>query len=542
MNPEPDAPRPWSRWGSLLAPLAAGAALRLHGLGQQILGGDEWHAVRSALEHPLRENLFGYRSVDFCQPLASLYRLWILAGGALSEGLLRVPIVVSSLLLIWLVPRLVERLVSRGTAVALAWAIALSPNLIVYGRIVRSYTPATLLVTLAGLAFFLWWQRGERRRLFGALYAVLAPAAVYFHLGTAVLAASPFLYALLDLLRRRSQGEPVRERLAGLAWLGSLSLAGVAVFVLPSWSSLLEVAAAKRGGATPGAAALLGALQLRSGSKSVLVAVLFWATAALGWWLLYRKRPAFALFTGTLVAAHVIGLGVLSPFGINWTLALNRYLVFFAPLLLTWVAAGLTEWTPRRIGKGLATAGGLGLLLVTGPVPGWVARVTPFQHHSIYLDFSEEAHLPASDVPAFYLELATREPGALLEAPFPNLWNNGTLFPLYQEHHRREVLVSPAEAWLFQPGRTRWRNLVPMEREAILASRARYLVLHPRLLEEEARCQAAAHIPPVLEREALPVPSLDPALIERALRLWGEPIYRDEWILAWDLERVRGRR
>ena len=50
-------------------------ALRLWNLPDQILGGDETHAIRAALSFPLSKILVTYQVTDNCIPLTAVYKL-----------------------------------------------------------------------------------------------------------------------------------------------------------------------------------------------------------------------------------------------------------------------------------------------------------------------------------------------------------------------------------------------------------------------------------------------------------------------------------
>ena len=86
--------------GACVAGLAvvAGVALRFWNLADQVLGGDELHAVRAALSQPLPALLTTYQLADSCIPLTALDR-WLLDHGvALDERLLRLPVLVNALI------------------------------------------------------------------------------------------------------------------------------------------------------------------------------------------------------------------------------------------------------------------------------------------------------------------------------------------------------------------------------------------------------------------------------------------------------------
>ena len=118
------------RWAVWAAPLAVGLALRLWNLRQQVIGDDELHAVRAALEMSLGEILVTWRVTDHSLPLTALYRLWLDATGTLGDAALRAPALLGSLALVGLAPRLLAPLSGARLALWWSWALAVSPLLV----------------------------------------------------------------------------------------------------------------------------------------------------------------------------------------------------------------------------------------------------------------------------------------------------------------------------------------------------------------------------------------------------------------------------
>jgi hypothetical protein len=378
-----------SFWRSLgrslgwLLPVAAGAVPRLYRLGGQVLGGDELHAVRAALTHPLGALLATYQPTDTSLPLAALDRLLIDHGVPLSEALLRLPALAAGLLappLLALALALSAPGLSRGTRLLWCWFLALSPLLVLYSRIARSYMPVVLLSAGAVLAFARWWppagelaSSGRGRPGAALAYVLLAALAVWFHLGAAPFVAAPLLFALGDLgaarlARRRTAappgqrpGPPAGRGLARLALLAAALAAACGLFLLPARASLAALVAAKRQAQSVSAGTWMTVLRLEAGTASPLLAALFWAAAAGGLLVLLRRRPRLALYTATLVAVHLLGILLLSPLGLGNALVLDRYLLPALPVVLLWVAAGLAPPAGRACASpsGASPAGSL---------------------------------------------------------------------------------------------------------------------------------------------------------------------------------------
>jgi len=548
--------------------------LRLWRLPRQILGGDEVHAVLTALRQPLGTVLTTYFPSDASIPLTALYRLWLVLGGDLTEMGLRIPVLLTAVAFLLGLPLVVARGLGRRTGAVFAWLAAVSPGLVLYGRIVRSYMPVALWGSLAAVTFWLWWRTGGRR--WAALYVLTSALALWFHLGAGPFLVAPFLFAAGDLalreLRRRADdpsetGAGAAERpppgWRALIGLGGLTAVAFLMVLVPASDSLLALAADKRIEQSVPAPVVGGAFQMAAGTVHGLPAVLFWLVAVGGLVRLVRHRPALGLYTLVLVVGQAVGVRVLSPLGLGHPVILFRYHLIALPCVLLWVAVALAgsesrddaapvsaptasgaagrRWSPRLSGSvaALLVTG----LVLAGPFPSWDFLRGSFTHHNDFVAYVlPRPRLVEERVPAIYRRLASGEdPGAVLEYPWTLFWNRNQVMPLYQRVHRREVLVAPAEEVLADP-RLDLRNAVPPDRAAFAASRARFLVLHLDPGREEARVLTGPGRVGMLER--MPAERRRLATIARRMagwleRGWGPPLYWDRWVRVWDLEEVR---
>ena len=553
-------------WLATAAAFAGGAALRLYHLPAQVLLGDEIHAVRAVLSIPLPEILVTYRITDYCLPLAGLARFVLERGGTLSELDFRWPVVASGLLLLAAAPLVARRLASPRAAFVYPWLLAISPGLVLYSRIARSYAPASLLALAAVGAFFAWWRTGRRR--YGAAYAVLGALAVWFSLVVGPLVAAALAFGVLAVLGRRwstrSSREPERARdrrvgrpgWLGLVLVGLALAAGLACFLVPGWESLQQVLAAKPGRGELRLASVLSALQLLAGTTRPLVAVLFWLLAARGLARLASRDRAAALFGAFLVAAQCAALAVTTPFGLANPVVLARYLVVALPIVLLWVAHGLEvpeRWSLslRRPELARAAAGGaaallLVLLVATGPFALPRFRYSSFVHHDDFLAYHRPLpRLRVDRIPAFYRDLAPGSGGrveAILELPTYPEGDNRAVHR-YQDRHRRQVLVSTPTPDL-NDRRLAFRTRVVPQPGPILTSGARYLVVHRDLEAEELAVELPPGVPRGWNRRQQNLSAhfrrVGTATAERLTAAWGPPDWQDSQVVVWDLGRVRG--
>jgi hypothetical protein len=505
----------------LLPPIMAGALLRLWNLRAQVLGDDELHLVRTALTQPVGTILVTYQKVDACIPLSALYAVLVRSGVRLTELGVRLPELLAGLLLLVLAPLWADRRLGRGTAMAYAWLLAISPGLVLYSRIARPYMVVVLLSFGAAVAFEAWWREGGWRR--GAAYAVLAALAFWFHPVAAPLVLSPLLFGAVASIRDR-------RRAPALAGLAAGTLLAFLVFFLPARESFLEVIRAKHQEVELTSRAFGALAELQAGTAVLVLAGLFWVGAAFGLLRLAKEERCLAAFTGLLVAAQLAGLLWISPLGLDAPLIFHRYALVALPWLLLWVAMALGR--PRAAGA----AGILILvLLLAGPFADRTWWHSSFPHHDDRLAF----YVPRAEapVPEVYPRLG---PGVILEAPWIPVWRVSRSVALYQDAHGREVVTASPEPLLADP-RLAFRNLVPLTPEAFLGSRARWLVVHRDLAaEEEAipdplwprRMGVGRRFREVFQSEGRRLPRL-------LRRTWGKPDFADDEVVIWDLDRVR---
>jgi hypothetical protein len=513
------------------APFLIGGALRLWNLRDQILGGDETHALRAAVNLPLAKILVTYQQTDNCIPLTAFYKLLMLGGLPVGEMLFRLPVLLCGLAVLLALPAAFEGRIGQGTVLVYRWLVAVSPALVLYSRIARSYMPMVLLSFGAMMAFEAWWR--SRSWKAGGAYVALGALAVWFHLGAGPIVAAPFVFAGIDALARRERlGRDLRD----LALLG-LALAGAfALFLVPALGSLQEVVAGKHVEQAAPWGALLGVVKLQAGTGYGWLAALFWMAALVGLGLLFRVDRRLALFTVTVVAGHGVGLLILSPLGLENPVIFGRYLLPVLPFVLLWVAEALdAPWK----GHGWLAVVFLGALLLAGPFADPATWRTSFLHHNDFVAFYKpRPSLPADAVPDFYRRLHGE---TVVEFPWLFMWEANHAFYLYQEVHGGRVVVASPQGILYRPPLA-LRNAVAPEPGAICRSGARYLIVHRNVAQEEERIAPGGRL---TEGEAAqPLRRLArgsaAALGGRLETAWGDPVYADGLIRVWDLSAVCG--
>ena len=539
-----------------LAPLGAGAVARLWNLRRQILLDDEMHTVGTALYVPVRDILSSWKSEDPCLPLAAFYRILLESGLRFSEMTFRAPVVAASLAAILVLPWLARPMLGRRAAILFAWVLALSPVLAIYGGMVRPYGVIGLLAPAATLTVLRW--RASGRLGWGVAFAVIGALSVWFHLATAPLVAAPFGLLVIEtaLARLRplpARSEPARARARDLAMVAGLAVLLVASFMLPAWQSLRELYAAKSGIAgfsfelVPWIARLQAGAAV--GKADLTVTILFWFLAAVGFVELARRRAPLALYAAAATLAQWVGLAILAPIGLLNPIIFNRYLIGTLPLVLLGVGAGLAEITDRIASRSgpaavvVMPALLLAMLVAGSPFADATFRRSSFQHSKDFIRFDEpRGKIAASSVPSFYRDESWREDGgAIVEFPFRGGWSATRSHYVYQTIHRAPVVAAEPYGWPCDE-RLRLRNHVCSQPPALLASPARYLVVHRDPLGEESAIVGGDDTGDRYHPEEWEEFARTAGRVTRSLRRrWGPPLHRDDRLSVWDLDEVRRR-
>jgi len=539
---------------SWIAAFLVGLLLRLWNLPDQILGGDELHGVRAALQLPLAKILRTYGQVDPCIPLASFYRLVIDFRGYLDETVVRLPSLLSGLVALVAMPLLTRRRLGWDGAQRLAWMVAISPLWVLYSRLARPYMPVVLLGFVAFMAFDRWVE--ERQRRWAVLWAVSSGLAIWFHLVTAPLVLSPWLFEVVrKVVARRS-----RSSTGLLPWpalLGFGGLAGLVILALvgPAASSVVEVLQVKQGGSQIGASTLLGVWYLQAGTARGVLSVVFWALALTGLARLFASQTLFAARCLCAVIAQLATVWLLSPYGVSNPLVLNRYWLVISPIVFCWWASAFplgrgadiatTGAAPgNRVGRGagFAVAALVFLFLVRGPLLSRAYATSSFTQSNDYVAFHNPKRVATTILtaqPAGALE-ALSETGPLLVFPWSSRWLLNRGLARQQQVLGRSMVVASPERPLSLPS-LRLRNLSAADPASFLASRARYLAIFLDLADEERRWGGPGRHSHFRPTQVELFRGLAQAMVGRLEAEWGPPLARDERVVVWDLAALRGR-
>jgi hypothetical protein len=328
---------------ALIAAFALGAALRLDQITAQVLQGDEWHLVHQLTYYRPSYIALNLGVGDYGIPLA-LFDAAVMRRWPLSELVLRLPMLVAGLLTVVLLPiGLAGRTKDRVRAL-FALLLAISPFLISYSRLARTYA-LTLLVAYLAYALFAKATADAKVRWGPALgYGLACGLGAWLHAIVVPMLGAPVL------ARGLAEWRAPRPNWRPLAAAAIPAAIAVVLALAPPLLAHTEALSAKWGVDRVGWDTVWGALFLWFGTGSNVVFVVCLVLAVAGFGPVWRDVE-YARWGYLGTALTVVVILVARPWWVDKPLAFGRYLLPVVPLLLLCVAAGAV-----RVSDRLATA------------------------------------------------------------------------------------------------------------------------------------------------------------------------------------------
>ncbi len=471
----PDGPRSWIRFGVLCGAIGLGAWLRLRGLAELPLHGDEYHTLLAA-DGSYGSILTTFDAVGSHVALPLLQKISLDVFGA---GIVpfRLVAIVPGLLLLLLAYPLLRAFVSADAAALASVALALDPMVVYYARFARAYALALLLALLLGWAVRrVLDQAGRGRWNWSALVAAgtLLPWVHLSALGF-VLAVALAGVALALRESRALAG----KLLAAFAVAGGLAL----LLYLPVFGQVVRYFQEMK--PEPPPLDWFGVPTLLAGGR---VAAWVWLVLLpIGGGLCWRERRASVVLAGAALLGPLVLLLVTNPRGMDYAWA--RYILSALPFLAALAATALIGLAGRvarsgealalavmREGESVALVLGAGLLFVqhwTGPLGPRAPRVGGYSNTYLAMHALPAFDEPYPAMPEFYRTLG-EDPSARRIVELPPLFTRAVL--LYRNYalaHGKAVLVG----WTSElPRGIRHGPYVrPLE---LLPGQADYVVLH----------------------------------------------------------------
>ena len=527
--------------------IVAGAWLRWYQLDVQVLLDDEWHAVHKVLNSDAADIATTFGFADHSIPLTLYYRLLALHGG-LTEWVMRLPMLLSGIGLLLVVPPLLRRETTLPVRAAWVALLAISPLLVYHSKMARPYALTSLLTFIAIVAFRRWWLREGATKGWGAAYIAATLLAGWLHPITLPFTLLPFLYyGLREVLawRRTVAGTNDRTGLRRQILFGIGTAIPLAAVLLPPLLNDWVRFWGKAGTHSVTPESVYRTLLMLFGIAQPALLVLLVVLTGLGTWRLWRRDRDWVAYLATVMLGAAVAIAAAKPQWIHHPLVFARYLLPALPFLLLFLAEGTVACLAplrRPAVQASAVVVFAAMLWWAGPMPDYLYRPNQFMGHLRFqYDYDRDHNpyvqeIPRDPIPAFYHELAQKPPRTLtlIEAPW-RLESNFNPHPWYQEIHRQYVKIGlttpvcgvrefgeyPATATAL-----RFREFVHLS--MILAGKsygADYLIMHVKPWKT----------PPDAEVEWPDVEACLPA-IEAKL---GPPVYRDAQIVVFDLRRDR---
>ena len=532
----------------VLVALVLGAYLRLDGVAQEPLFGDEYH-TKDTSSAPYAEIVTSFDRVGshVVLPLLQRMALDVFGDGVVS---MRLPALIPGLLALFLFFPLTRRIVGPLPAALATLALALSPMHVYYSRFGRSYALVVLLALVLGASVMraLAPRSAERRaKAWWSLAAFAAALLPYTHLSSAGLVAGIALCAIA--LGART--EPAQWK-AALATVGLALVALVALF-LPVHEAVGEGLSFRENPDRPQGVFGIAVLLCGGNTETFLILPLF-AFGVLG---LLRWRREAALVALAAVLGPSLLLLAKPPHGMEYAYA--RYLIGALPFVFLAAAWGLVSLLRRLAGAqgevvaGLSGALLLGASFVFGPIGPLHRERGAFAN--TYLAWRR---LPAFDVPfpspsPFYATLRD-DPGAtcVVEA-MPLLSRAVLVYRNYERQHGKRVRVG----WTGEVPRSLGSGAyAPLK--GLTSEDADYLILHRdlprevaeywRFVYDEASSETSRlgdaglmsrHQTHFVEGQRHASPESTASAAAALRNIYGPAFYKDEHLLVWKFEAER---
>ena len=549
--------------------LTVAVFLRIWQLPAQVVGDDEYHGIRAALE-PMSVILTHFQWADNCIPLTAFYRILIRTVGLSDPGLRALPLLAGLLAVVLCAVFLRCSVGSKASAIGM-FLTATSPLLIYYSRYARPYMIVIFLSFVIIQALFSWLE--EKRPYSAWFYVLAAVLAAYFSLPALPGLIAPILWlGSLHFVSRLRPGfvrDPRLPQFPTLLAVGGAVLLGIALWFVPAASSMNSLTQ-KAGLGKISPAAFPVALNLFAGTGNDILSFGLLSICAYG---LFRLAKTHGLFAGCLIAMAVLqclSLAVVRPHAIQAPIVLARYSIILWPIWVIGISNGLADLHDRlvkRIGlrKGMAHQAAVGLLPVSmavlfflGPLPSIYRYQNSFTNHNDFQESYDRAQLTRLDGrkdiwPAFYDRLSEDlKAEAVIEYPFVTPWHYNP-YHIYQRRHRKKVLIGRDE-WTYvvqvlpimHPDLHLANSIDLTNSKAIRQSKASYILVHKDLLAEllhlwrdepkrKTALEAIARNSENINQIYYFHPARDSSarILPVLTGFFGPPVYEDEWMVAF---------
>lgn len=385
---------------ALFGVLVLGVFLRVYQLGDQIITGDEWHALHIAMQADYSEIATSFGDADHSIPVALYFKLLMESVG-LQQWMIQAPFVLAGCLLIFIIPWLLREQLGHRSAIFAAGLFAISPILITQARFARPYPIALLLSFVAVIYFYRWWK--SRAKTDGAVYLLCAALTGYLLILNLPFVLGAFGYVFVCSLysaNKFGDWQQCRKDVRDLLLLGLATLLLLTIMLLPPLLGDFSALSEKAAGGMLGISSFAPVIAVFSGAGGALLTGAVLLVAGLGLATAVQRRIKLLGLLGFLAILQGLAVAIANPVGTENIVIIARYLVPLLAFLLILTALGLD----RLVGLIDATInsgwsyGLYGLLLLVAVVLGPLPRAYYSPNNNIVLMTISEMVL---DMPSY---------------------------------------------------------------------------------------------------------------------------------------------
>ena len=560
-------------FAALLAVITSGIFLRLYLISDQVLIDDEWHSLYFVICRSWQYLLTHYTVPGATSLPLNLYEYILLKTVGWNEVLLRVPSLLSGIMLLFLFPYFLAKVVNYRTTLIATSFLAISPLLIFYSRLCRPYSALALMEFLVVMWGYLWLRSGRLRE--GVLYVIASAVAISLHLFAVVAVVSPIAWGVfLKFLQKqhRNLGQHViigpsgQQMLLALLWTAVLATYVVLPGFVSTYRQFFDSVILSD---CMTFSSLFNFSTLLSGSGYRSFTICFLLLIATGAFLFMKKDLLLGGMIVWMFVAFFWAQSISSPDSIHAAIVIARYSIALFPFAYLLAAYGLDAFLRKtRTGRKAVPSLFLLLFFVTafwcGPLRQTYSSPNNFTNHSVFqqsykpIDWDSSfcsqmqssrhprrGNFSATEISPFYAQLANHSACQTI-VEFPTMVGDAYNPHYYYQHfHKKRVLLgycpcfkvsvgvsrglAYAETWMDEilsrtapDGRSALRNMVDMsDIPALIRTGASYVILHKKF-----------------EAEPSPAGPAHPCIIHLndsfRLRL-GAPVYEDHLIVVYPL-------
>lgn len=547
-----------------------GAFLRFYQLGGQIIGDDEWHAINIASRSSYTYILTHFHMEDNCIPLTLMDKLLIDSIG-LNELSLHLVQAVVGVLIIIVFPILAERIIGKHISAVFALLLAVLPLLVYYSRFARPYIFVVFLSFPALISFYYWLE--TKNKWYLTTYILGSILCSYFSPVSIPSLVAPLLFSFYLAVFGRNTGEGNPSKLSvsykEILLVSVILCAGILIWLLPAVSSLGAITS-KAGEGSIQMSTLTNVLKMFSGFGNSWIALCVMISFCMGLIYQYKINRHFLFFMVTIILVQFLAISLINPYRIELSHVFSRYNISCLPLYLMVVSIGvwsgihtasaklLRPTQSKKIATLLSVILFVSLYLSSSPIRTTYASINNFSNHDDfqygYNSIVYKNNMQEELVSGFYRNLGKESVStSIIEFPYV-IWWSGNYFHLYQQLHRKKVLIGFWEPYYLIPQfitaeHVTLRNFINIGApDSLISSGAKYLVIHRDMAWERKNIKSIYETgneidkktidksPNIFEDRYGPLSrKMANDVIIHLRGVLGEPYFEDEWITVFKI-------